>query len=552
MRKQVSSAYDQQQGTRRSAGESGVGETDPLLLQNNQHNNTIRQRKSPLTTTEAAAQRTQKTGMNRTTLEPIADPYNDPRYYDATAESAHEYALHDTDDEPSFSTLPDATSERYGHAHPHAHARRVFTAAPNDRSRDSAPPLLEIPEEVYAVRKAALQVMKPLTSSWLVVSIGFALSVILGMARWTQLMPDLPYWFILLPSWGSHIGLLWCHIRSARALSKFIAEANENRQRPDSTDHIDRTEYLPLLQRSLKFGFKTGLLSFCTFVFEVLLYVRIANANRLPIAVVFIPLWILVVGAILDGIICKTQHLVRLFCWIMACTSMVLTVLRIDHDRYDIRWRLVLAPIVTILSIASGTLIYIIYGHQVGYYRLTESQLTAGILYSMSALICIVLVVVIGEVMPLSRPVEIETRILVVVMAPLVVTLTGMGAYSVSRDEFGRLLLYGGQAAVHPMKLRWETAGWTSVPTKGVTILPMFGEVSYRPLEKRTGKDGFELCACCACYPYEEEDDAPLQGDNNIRNHPYLTPPRQRPTIFQSHPRVTDQSTLSTEQQDSV
>lgn len=28
------------------------------------------------------------------------------------------------------------------------------------------PPLLEIPEEVYAVRKAALQVLKPLTSSW--------------------------------------------------------------------------------------------------------------------------------------------------------------------------------------------------------------------------------------------------------------------------------------------------------------------------------------------------------------------------------------------------
>jgi hypothetical protein len=28
------------------------------------------------------------------------------------------------------------------------------------------PPLLEIPEEIYAVRKAALQVLKPLTSSW--------------------------------------------------------------------------------------------------------------------------------------------------------------------------------------------------------------------------------------------------------------------------------------------------------------------------------------------------------------------------------------------------
>ena len=41
----------------------------------------------------------------------------------------------------------------------------------SDRSLDNDnssahPPLLEIPEEVYAVRKSALQVLKPLTRSW--------------------------------------------------------------------------------------------------------------------------------------------------------------------------------------------------------------------------------------------------------------------------------------------------------------------------------------------------------------------------------------------------
>jgi hypothetical protein len=30
----------------------------------------------------------------------------------------------------------------------------------------SQPPLLEIPEEIYAVRKAALKVLKPLTKTW--------------------------------------------------------------------------------------------------------------------------------------------------------------------------------------------------------------------------------------------------------------------------------------------------------------------------------------------------------------------------------------------------
>ena len=36
----------------------------------------------------------------------------------------------------------------------------------NHASNNDHPPLLEIPEEVYAVRKSALQVMKPLTKTW--------------------------------------------------------------------------------------------------------------------------------------------------------------------------------------------------------------------------------------------------------------------------------------------------------------------------------------------------------------------------------------------------
>ena len=266
---------------------------------------------------------------------------------------------------------------------------------------------------------------------------------------------------------------------SAKALSTFIADANDSRQRPDSRDHLDRTEYLPLLQRSLKFGLKTGLLSFGIFILEILIYVRLARGT-VSLAVVFVPLWIIVGGGILDGIICKTQNLVRVICWMLVFAAMVLTCMKVDNGYDNIRWRVVISPIVTVLSISSATLIYIVYGHQVGYYRLTESQLTAGNLYSLAALISIVLVVVIGEVIPLSRPVEIETRVFVVLMAPLVVTLVGMGAWVVSRDEFGRLLLYGGQAAVHPRKLQWETNnGWTSVQGKGITSIPMFGEVRY-------------------------------------------------------------------------
>lgn len=342
-------------------------------------------------------------------------------------------------------------------------------------------------------------------------------------------MPGLPFWFILLPSWVAHCGLLWLHVLSAQALSHFIADANESRQRPDSRDHLNRTEYLPLLQRSLKFGLKTGLLSFVMFLFEILIYVRMAKGT-ISLSAAFIPLWLLVLGGIIDGLICKTQHFLRVICWVLAFTAMFLTCLKVDYHVDAIRWRIVISPVVAFLSVASGTLIYIVYGHQVGYYRLTESQLTAGNLYSLAALICMVLMIMIGEVIPLSRPVEIETRLFVVILAPLVVCLVGMGAWVVSRDEFGRLLLYGGQSAVHPMKLRWEAKGWTSVQGKGVTVIPMFGEVAFQPLERpfvpQPKPRVVEMCLCCSgsCYPYEEEDEETVHLTDDLASHPYLDP----------------------------
>lgn len=335
---------------------------------------------------------------------------------------------------------------------------------------------------------------------------------------------------------------------SAKALSTFIAVANDNRQRPDSRDHLDRTEYLPLLQRSLKFGLKTGLMSFGVFIFEILVYLRLSK-GRLSMAVVLLPMWIMVLGGIIDGIICKTQHFLRVICWVLLFISMVFACLKMDNDCEWVRWRMVISPIVAVLSVASGTLIYIVYGHQIGYYRLTEAQLTAGNLYSLAALISIVLLVVVGEIMPLARPVEIETRVFLILMAPLAVTLVGMGAWVVSRDEFGRLLLYGGQSAVHPRRLRWEKNGWTSVQGRGVTNIPMFGEVryvevetnprfaskvitytltfvilrSFCPLEK-ANESNVELCSCFTCYPYEEDEDEIVQYVDELSSHPYLVP----------------------------
>jgi len=310
----------------------------------------------------------------------------------------------------------------------------------------------------------------------LIFAAGISLSVALALSRETQLIPDIPFWVALLPSWLSHFAMFICHIFSAKALSKFISATNENRQRHDSSDHLDRAEYLPLLQRALKFALKTVLLSFCLFIFEILIYFRVAQES-ISFGATLIPMWIIVISGILDGIICKSQNLIRLVIWLLIFAGMILSVLKVDEVIDDLQWRVVLSPFVLLFISLSAYLVYIVYGHQVGYFQLTESQLTAGILYSASSLVSVVLTIVFAEVFTSNRRMELPIRLFITFLAPLVIALVGLGAWAVCRDEFNRLLLYGGQASVYPMKLRLDAKGWTCVEGKGVIIIPLFGEV---------------------------------------------------------------------------
>ena len=296
------------------------------------------------------------------------------------------------------------------------------------------------------------------------------------MAKWTGLLINLPYWFILLPCWMSHGGLFTCQIYSVKALSSFITEANRKRQRQNSTDHLDRTEYLPLLQRSLKFGLKSGSISFAILVSEILLYIRLRKGSP-SLAVALIPFWIIVSYGILDGIICKTQNITRVISWFLLGSSLILLVLRLDYyDSYELDWHTVASPMILFLSLVISSLVYILYGNRLGYFQLTESQATAAIFYSLGTVggLALILLFLFSH---LARPEAMEVRVIMTFLAPLTMVFFGLGAWSISRDEFDRLLQHGGQAAVHPMRLRLEKKGWNATLSKGVTIIPMFGEV---------------------------------------------------------------------------
>jgi len=334
------------------------------------------------------------------------------------------------------------------------------------------------------------------------------------MAKWTGLLINVSYWLVLSPCWLSHAILVASHIYAVKALSTFISEANTNRLSSDSTDHIDRTEYLPLLQRSLKFGIKTGAISIAMFIFELLLYIRLSYGT-MSLAAVLTPIWIIAIGGILDGMICKTQHGIRVFSWTLLFGFMTLLVLKVDHGASALTWRMVFAPLLVLMSIVMAALMYIMHGHHIGYYRLTDSQYTAGVLYAGASLSFIILTLMF-LISDLDRPSTFQMMVIMEALAPLGVALLSLGAYAVSRDEYERLLQYGGQASVHPMKLSLEKFGWNVVESKGVASMPMFGEVKFEPLDPRLRNKFIELCACCACYPYEEEEESayvgPLQG----------------------------------------
>mmetsp|Transcript_11368 Transcript_11368/g.17064 ORF Transcript_11368/g.17064 Transcript_11368/m.17064 type:complete len:637 (+) Transcript_11368:118-2028(+) len=411
--------------------------------------------------------------------------------------------------EPSLAT----TRQSYQQNNQGQQQRRQSVGSQSNQQQPVSPNRLrligesDLPQEVYIVRKNALRVMEPLTSTWIVMSLGMSMTVALAVARILHLLPTMPYWIILAPSWFSHLVLFFLHLQSAKALSLFISDANENRQRPDSTDHLDRTEYLPLLQRSLKFGLKTGTLSSLLLIFEILIFAHLSQGS-VSLMTCFFPVWILVVGGILDGVICKTQNLLRLLCWVLAFISMTMVVLKLDYG-FNYTWQSVLTPLAMLLTLAGGSLVYVLYGNQLGYFQLTENQFTAGILYCIAIFMMVCLVAVFSEIIPGMDP-DFQTRMFVAILAPLVVALVGLGAWGVSKDEYKRLLLLGGQQSIHPMRLQLEPAGWTCVESRGVALFPMFGEVSYEPLDSKQSTD-FEMCVCCACYPKEEKDEDVLR-----------------------------------------
>jgi hypothetical protein len=147
------------------------------------------------------------------------------------------------------------------------------------------------------------------------------------------------------------------------------------------------------------------------------------------------------------------------------------------------------------------------------------AQYRAGMLY-FTSLICGILLLVLLLSYNFEQPDSIEVQFLMIVLTCLTVALLSLGAYSVSHDELERLFKYGGQVVVHPKKLRFERHGWNAVDSKGVMLVPMFGEVRYEPLDPNVNNICFDMCSCCwACYPYDDDAGVYIDAETRFESH---------------------------------
>lgn len=173
-----------QGSSRVSKKEKGPGEakeTDPLLSASagraldSHYHGSIRSRRS--SRSPALLRDSLMNPEDRYTANVASGTYNSNDVYSEDA-----YELH-TDSETSDSAQPQhdglqqqsrTTQSATGDDRHVFHLRRTNAVyRPSDNSSaqqtldsNGEPPLLEIPEEIYAVRKSALQVMKPLIGSW--------------------------------------------------------------------------------------------------------------------------------------------------------------------------------------------------------------------------------------------------------------------------------------------------------------------------------------------------------------------------------------------------
>ena len=184
----MSFSFSRSQAKKEEA-QSQAREDDPLLAPNNNNNishtidSGLRSRrtasKSPPALKGFGSTREESVPMRRPDSENLGAEQNDVEdsyqqgfvaIHDDEGSSGripgHPGSVTDDDDSAPYSVRSQKEADLIGMGPTPQYQRPRTPEDSRSLDSNSQPPLLEIPEETYAVRKAALRVMKPLTKTW--------------------------------------------------------------------------------------------------------------------------------------------------------------------------------------------------------------------------------------------------------------------------------------------------------------------------------------------------------------------------------------------------
>lgn len=144
---------------------SAVSETDPLLRVTTSYNTERQQQSTTIRERRKSGSNNNSNSASNHHFDMNASPPTVEDTFGGSSIQQSYNILEDDNGAPSRTTTGDAqsvNSSQSGGSRSVHQLRRHYVA----RGSGEHPPLLEIPEEVYTVRKSALTVLKPLTRTW--------------------------------------------------------------------------------------------------------------------------------------------------------------------------------------------------------------------------------------------------------------------------------------------------------------------------------------------------------------------------------------------------
>ncbi|KAI9916020.1 hypothetical protein PsorP6_008650 [Peronosclerospora sorghi] len=197
--------------------------------------------------------------------------------------------------------------------------------------------------------------------------------------------PRINWWLVFVPFWLANIAMLYAHltsIRHAKALRRWA-----------DVDSMSNEPLLPLLRRIVLVYAISFPLTILLLWSELAFCASLQKTTITSLYICYAPLMVIQVAFVVRYLLCRSDSTLPGICWALLFVFTLLMSYQTDTQRHfealemakpPISWWIVFAPLFTFELIMAGSLLLILYNEFSGIYRLTRSQLSASVLYTLA------------------------------------------------------------------------------------------------------------------------------------------------------------------------